>query len=54
LKDVYDEILDALSKKLPRKEDVELLKMLLDVQREGGSAAVKTNIKKLIEEIVGE
>ena len=54
MNDVYENIFKQLSKKLPRKEDVDLLRMLLNVQREGGGAAVKKKIKGLILEIVGE
>lgn len=54
MNDVYENIFREISKKLPRKEDVDLLKMLLEVQREGGGAAVKKKIKMLIQEIVGE
>jgi hypothetical protein len=43
-----------LSKKLPRKEDADLLRTLLDVQRAGGGEAVKKKIKILIKEITGE
>ena len=54
MNDVYENIFRELSKKLPRKDDVDLLKMLLDVQREGGGVAVKKKIKMFIQEIVGE
>lgn len=54
MNDVYENIFRELSKKLPRKEDIDLLKTLLDVQREGGGVAVKKKIKMLIQEIVGE
>ena len=54
MNDVYENIFREISKRLPRKEDIDLLKMLLDVQREGGEAAVKKKIKMLIQEIVGE
>jgi len=54
MNDVYEDIFRGLSKKLPRKEDIDLLKRLLDVQREGGGVAVKEKIKLLIQEIVGE
>lgn len=54
MNDVYEKIFGELSKKLPRKEDVDLLKTLLDVQREGGGAAVEKKLKMLIQEIVGE
>jgi len=54
MNDVYENIFRELSKKLPRKDDINLLKMLLDVQRESGGVAVKKKIKVLIQEIVGE
>jgi hypothetical protein len=54
MNDVYENIFRELSKKLPRKEDIDLLKMLLDVQREGGGSAVKKKIKMFIQEMVGE
>ena len=54
MSDVYENISRELSKKLPRKEDVDLLEMLLDVQREGGGEAVRKTIKALIQGIVGE
>ena len=54
MNDVYENIFRELSKKLPRKDDVYLLKTVLDVQREGGGGAVKKKIKMLIKEIVGE
>jgi len=54
MNDVYYNIFRKLSKKLPRKEDADLLKTLLDVQREGGGKAVKKKLKTLIQEIVGE
>jgi len=54
MSDVYENIFRELSKKLPRKEDVDLLRTLLDAQREGGGGAVKKKIKMLIQEIVGE
>ena len=54
MNDVYENIFRELSKKLPRKEDIDLLKTLLDVQRDGSGVAVKKKIKMLIQEIVGE
>ena len=54
MNDVYENIFRELSNKLPRKEDVDLLKTLLAVQREGGGEAVKKKIKTLIQEMVGE
>ena len=54
MNDVYENIFEELSKKLPRKEEIDLLRTLLDVQREGGGKAVKKKIKTLIQEIVGE
>jgi len=54
MKDIYEDIFLALSKKLPKEEDVALLKILLDVQREGGGEAVKKKLKTLVQEIVGE
>jgi len=54
MNDVYENIFKELSKKLPRKEDIDLLKTLLDIQREGGGEAVKKKIKTLIQEIAGE
>ena len=54
MNDVYENIFRELSKKLPRKEDIDLLKMLLDVQREGGGRAVKKKLKMFIQEMVGE
>lgn len=54
MNDVYDNIFRELAKKLPRKEDVDLLKTLLDVQREGGGKAVKKKLKMFIQEMVGE
>ena len=54
MNDVYENIFRELSQKLHRKEDADLLKTLLDVQREGGGVAVKKKIKMRIQEIVGE
>lgn len=49
--DKYEQIHQALKPKLPRKEDADLLRVLLDAQKEGGKEAVKALIEKLIEEI---
>ncbi|MEM3539110.1 MAG: hypothetical protein QW193_04810 [Nitrososphaerales archaeon] len=52
--DVYDRIYQTLSPKLPKKDDAELLKLLLDRQREGGKEAVEQKIKELIKELEGD
>jgi hypothetical protein len=54
MKDIYEDIFLALSKKLPKEEDVTLLKTLLEVQREGGGDGFKKKLKTLIQAIVGE
>jgi len=54
MNDAYENIFRELSKKLPGKEDVDLLRTLLDVQRKGGGGAVKKKIKMLIKEMAGE
>lgn len=51
MSDIYEQIYQALTPKLPRKEDADLLRFLLDAQKEGGKEAVKALIEKLIEEI---
>jgi hypothetical protein len=53
MKDVFENILEELSKKL-EAEDTDLLKLLIDAQRTGGGDAVKKKIKTLVQEIVGE
>jgi hypothetical protein len=54
MNDAYENAFRELAKKLPRKDDVDLLKNLMDAQRDGGGEAVKRKIKSLIQEIVGE
>ena len=51
MSDIYEQIHQALKPKLPRKEDADLLRVLLNVQKEGGKEAVKSLIGKLIDEI---
>ena len=51
MSEIHEQIYQALKAKLPRKEDADLLKVLLDVQKEGGKEAVKSLIRKIIEEI---
>jgi hypothetical protein len=51
--DIFDDMFSELSRKLSKNEDVALLKVLLETQRQGGSDALKKKIKTLMDEIVG-
>jgi hypothetical protein len=54
LTDIYDQIYQAIAPRLPRKGDAELLKLLLDRQREGGKEAVEQKIEELIKKLEGD
>lgn len=52
--DIYSRIYQAISSKLTRKEDIEILALILKRQREGGKEAVKQMISELIKKLEGE
>ncbi len=52
--DIYDQIEETLAKRLPREEDKQLLRVLLDKQREGGKEAARKFIDALVQETAGE
>ncbi len=49
--DSYDRILQVLSKKLPNKEDVELLESIVNSLRKGGRDEAESNLKALIKKL---
>lgn len=53
LADVYDKMFQELTKRFPNGSpaDEKLLKELLDLQREGGKAALQDRLKEMIEKI---
>lgn len=51
MSDIYEQIYQELTSKLPRNEDIELLKVLINALKKGGKDLVKSVIKELIQEI---
>ena len=49
--DTYERILRELSRKLPNKEDVELLETLISSLREGGQEQAEKTIKSMIKNL---
>ena len=52
--DVYDRLYEELAKRLPNKDDAELLRGLIGTLRIGGKEGVKEEIDKLINALEGE
>jgi len=51
LPDTYDRIFKELSKKLPSKDDVELLKTLMTLLKTGGQAEAEAELKNMIKKL---
>ncbi len=51
--DIFENLYDELSKRLPNKGDRELLKELLDIQKKGGKEMLQGRIKSMMEELEG-
>ena len=52
--DIYEKLYAELSKKLPRKQDQELLRTLLDTLRRDGPKSVAAKVDELTEDIAGD
>jgi len=52
--EILNRIYEAISKKLPRQDDRELLKTLIDAMKKGGSDEAEKNIGNLISQLSGE
>ena len=52
--DAYDRIFQELSRRLPNKDDIELLQTLLESLRKGGREEAETEIKDMIKKLAGE
>lgn len=49
MQDVYEKIVKLVSERLPDKNDVELLKRVVQSLKEGGQEAVQKQLKDMVE-----
>lgn len=50
---IFDKLYKEMAEQLPREDDKELLKSLLEAQREGGKQGLEERILSLVEKLAG-